>query len=182
VACRTASDQTPVSGRSARALPGGQRRSPSRARAKARPAAGKEFKSSTQLSFVLSRAVYSLLLLLCTTGYLLPWMGVGENGYAYAGWTLPTSFPYAIGLLIGFVVLVTGREPVELTAVAGVLMLIGILLTMLGAAVMAPLAREYHLTSPYLDTGVVLAALSTVLFIAVGPFVGENFKRYWRLA
>jgi len=88
-------------------------------------------------------AVYAFLWLLAVIAYSLPWATVDFR--SYVGWnlTVPFSITYLIGLLLGLAVLVARFEPVTMTIIAGVLMLLGVAGALLGlgaAAVLAGLA------------------------------------------
>jgi hypothetical protein len=86
------------------------------------------------------RVVYAILWLLTVIAYSAPW--ASADGKSFVGWnfTVPFSITYLIGIVLGLVVLVVKFEPVAMTIVAGVLMILGMAGAVFGYGMMVALA------------------------------------------
>jgi len=93
----------------------------------------------------------------------------------YTGWnfTIPFSFTYVIGILIGLIVLITRFKPVTMTIVAGVLTILGLVGAFLGyglAVVVGGLAGAKVTTK----AGMGFAFISLMLYMVAGAYVGKR--------
>jgi len=119
------------------------------------------------------RVTYAVLWLLTAIAYFVPWASV--DGETYTGWqfTVPFSFTYLIGMLIGLVVLITKFKPITMTIAAGVLMILGIIGAFLGyglAKVIWWIAGAEVTT----EAGIGFAFIASMLYMVAGAYAGKK--------
>ena len=119
------------------------------------------------------RIIYAVLWLLTVVAYSMPWASI--DGEMYTGWsfTLPFSFTYLIGILIGLVVLITKFKPIAMTIIAGILMILGLVGASLGYGLAAALAgiMEAKVTT---EAGMGFAFIAIILYMIVGAYAGKK--------
>jgi hypothetical protein len=122
------------------------------------------------------RAIYAVLWLLTVIAYSLPW--ASADGKVFTGWsfTVPFSFTYVIGMLLGLIVLLTKFKPVAMTIFAGILMLLGVFGAVFGYALAAALAG---LTGAKVSTeaGGGLALIASMIYMVAGAYVGKKMVK-----
>ncbi|HQU07714.1 MAG TPA: hypothetical protein PK539_01495 [Candidatus Paceibacterota bacterium] len=117
------------------------------------------------------RIAYAVLWILALGAYFMPWSiwstwGATPGHFVVwkvmSGWNylVPFSFPYLLGLIVGFVALFTRHSTIKLTAAAGILMLLGVLGGFWGIISLAvPIAP-----GPHAAIGLVLAFISSIAY------------------
>ena len=119
------------------------------------------------------RIFYAILWLLTLIVYSAPWAII--NGEPYTGWgfTVPFSFTYLIGMLIGLIVLIVKYKPVLMTIIAGILMILGLIGAFIGLGVTAVLGG---LAGAKVEPGAGLGAafLLSIIYMIAGSYAGKK--------
>ena len=119
------------------------------------------------------RVFYAVLWLVTLIAYSVPWAMI--NGEPYTGWsfTIPFSFTYLIGLLIGLIVLIIRYKPVLMTIIAGILMILGIIGAFIGFGMVAVLGG---LAGAEVELGAGLGGsfLLSIIYMVAGSYAGKK--------
>jgi len=120
-----------------------------------------------------ARVIYGILWFLTVIVYSIPW--ARTNGKIYTGWhfTVPFSFTYLIGIILGLIVLLTKKWKFSLTIVAGILMILGVLGAIFGYALAKALASITG-KSVSTEAGSGLAFLLSIIYTVVGALVARK--------
>lgn len=105
--------------------------------------------------------------------YSIPWGRMGENVTSGWGFTIPFSFTYLIGILLGLIVLLIKFRPVIMTIIAGILMIIGVVGAVIGiglAKVVGVLAGK-EVSS---EIGLGFAFLISLIYTVMGSYIGKK--------
>ena len=118
------------------------------------------------------RITYGVLVLVALIAYFMPWINTGTQ--LLPGWAtiLPFSFAYFIGLILGIVIFSTTYKPVGLTILAGILMIIGVIVT--GALIGFTSAAS---GSSQFGGGFSIALIVSLVYVILGPIAGNKFKK-----
>ncbi len=122
------------------------------------------------------RIIYGGLVIIAIIAYFMPWADNGQQ--ALFGWQmiLPLSFTYFIGLILGIVIFATNYKPVGLSIFAGILMIIGVVIS--GGLIGVGVAFSNGSAGGYqFGSGIELAALISLVYAILGPIAGNNFKK-----
>jgi len=120
-----------------------------------------------------ARIFYGILWALATIAYFTPWAKV--NGEVYTGWqfTVPFSFTYLIGIILGIIVLTTKWRKTAMTIVAGILMILGVLGGAFGYAIGAAVAGLVGKTATT-EVGSGLALLLSIIYTVAGTIIARR--------
>jgi hypothetical protein len=121
-----------------------------------------------------AKIVYSILWLLATIAFFLPWASMDSKSYSGLNFTVPFSFTYLIGILLGLIVILTERWKFALTMLAGILMILGVLGAALGYSVVEALAgfTGGKISSEF---GSGLSLLLSIVYLVVGSMLARKF-------
>jgi hypothetical protein len=119
------------------------------------------------------RIIYGLLWLTTLIAYSLPWARIGDKVFTGWGFTVPFSFTYIIGILLGLIVLAIKFKPVTMTIIAGVLMFLGVIGGIFGYSIVAGL---YGLVGAEttVEAGMGAAFLFTIIYMVGGSLAGKK--------
>lgn len=108
-------------------------------------------------------------MLIAVIAYFMPWINT------VPGWAtiLPFSFTYFIGLILGIVIFATEYKPVGLSIFAGILMIIGVIVT----GVLVGLIYSLSPNGPQFQGGFTIAFLISLVYVILGPIAGNKFKK-----
>ncbi len=131
--------------------------------------------------------MYALLLLLVIAAYSTPWARIGADVYVGWNFTVPYSFTYVIGIVIGLVVLATRAFPVALTVVAGLLMLLGVFGAVYGISevkatftIIGAFGKLQGVETPEVETewGLGFAFVIAIVYTVAGAYVGKKMSKH----
>ncbi|MHA1616336.1 MAG: hypothetical protein ACTSX9_03400 [Candidatus Njordarchaeales archaeon] len=118
------------------------------------------------------KVIYFILWGLCTILYFLPWASTSEKMYIGLNFTVPFSFTYLIGIIIGLVVLLTRTSPVALTVIAGIMMFIGVIGAWFTMTLLEALGEEVSI-----EGGLVLAFFMSLIYTSIGAYAGKKMTK-----
>ena len=119
------------------------------------------------------RIIYGILWILATIAYFLPWARAGDKVFVGYEFTVPFSFTYLIGIILGLIVLATKWAKVPMTLVAGILMILGVLGAVFGFAMAGALAGFTGETVA-MESGMGLAFLLSLIYTIVGTIIARK--------
>jgi len=128
------------------------------------------------MGFLKWRVVYGVLWFLTVVVYSIPWVSV--NGKVYTGWsfTVPFSFTYVIGIVLGLIVLLICYKPVSMTVIAGILMILGVFGALFGYTIMS-FIHEVLGAKATTEAGGGLAFIISIIYTVVGAIAGERMMK-----
>ncbi len=118
---------------------------------------------------------YAFLWLLTIIMYSIPWASL--DGEVYTGWsfTVPFSFTYLIGILLGLIVLVIKFKPVTMTVIAGIMMVLGVLGATFGYAIGGIFAGLF-VRQLEIEAGLPLAFILSIIYMIVGAYICKRIR------
>ena len=117
---------------------------------------------------------YSILWLLATIAFFLPWSSSDSEVYSGLSFVVPFSFTYLIGILLGLIVILTKKWKFALTILAGILMILGVLGAVFGYSVAGALA-EFTGGKISTEYGFGLSLLLSIVYLVVGSVLARKF-------
>jgi hypothetical protein len=116
---------------------------------------------------------YSILWLLATIAFFLPWASSDSKVYSGLNFVVPFSFTYLIGILLGLIVILTKKWKFALTILAGILMILGVLGAILGISIAGALVK---FTGGKISTeyGSGLSLLLSIVYLVVGSVLARK--------
>jgi len=117
---------------------------------------------------------YSILWLLATIAFFLPWASSDSEVYSGLNFVVPFSFTYLIGILLGLIVILTKKWKFALTILAGILMILGVLGAVLGYSIAGALA-EFTGGKISTEYGFGLSLLLSIVYLVVGSVLARKF-------
>jgi FtsH-binding integral membrane protein len=107
--------------------------------------------------------------------FSLPWYSTGEKSYSGWNFVIPFSMTYLIGIILGFIVLITRLMPFGLTIAAGVLMLVGVAVGVLGGEVGVAVSELTGETGSA-QGGIGFAFVMSIIYLILGAWLGKRMK------
>ena len=119
------------------------------------------------------RLAYGILWLLTLVAYSIPWGRMGEKITTGWGFTIPFSFTYLIGILLGLIVLLIKFRPVIMTIIAGILMAVGVIGAVIGIG-LAELVGALTGEEVSSEAGLGFAFLMSLIYTVMGSYAGKK--------
>ncbi len=123
----------------------------------------------------MARLFYGILWALTIVAFSLPWYSAGDKTYSGWNFVIPFSTTYLIGVILGFIVLISKLMPFGLTIAAGVLMLVGITMSVLGGEV-GVVVSELTGEAASAQTGIGFAFVMSIIYLILGAWLGKQMK------
>jgi hypothetical protein len=123
----------------------------------------------------MARLFYGILWALTIVTFSLPWYSAGEKTYSGWNFVIPFSMTYLIGIILGFIVLITKLMPFGLTIAAGVLMLVGVAVGVLGGEVGVAISELTGETASA-QGGIGFAFVMSIIYLILGAWLGKRMK------
>ncbi len=120
-----------------------------------------------------ARVIYGVLWILATIVYFLPWAKVDDRVFTGYAFTVPFSFTYLIGIILGLIVLATKWAEVLMTLIAGILMILGVFGAMFGFTIVGALAGFTSETAT-MEAGIGLAFLLSIIYTIAGTIAARK--------
>jgi DNA-directed RNA polymerase subunit RPC12/RpoP len=119
------------------------------------------------------RIIYGLLWFMTLIAYSLPWAKVNDEIYSGWSFTVPFSFTYVIGILLGLIVLIIKFKPIIMTIIAGILMFLGVIGGAFGYAIGAMFSGLVGAKAT-MEGGMGIAFLFTIIYMIGGALAGKK--------
>jgi len=119
------------------------------------------------------RIIYGLLWFITLIAYSLPWAKVNDEIYSGWSFTVPFSFTYVIGILLGLIVLIIKFKPIVMTIIAGILMFLGVIGGAFGYSLGAMLHGLVGAKAT-MEAGMGVAFLFTIIYMIGGALAGKK--------
>jgi len=124
----------------------------------------------------MARLFYGILWALTVIAFSVPWYSAGEKTFSGWNFVIPFSLTYLVGIILGFIVLITKWMPFGLTIAAGVLMLIGVAVSILGGEVGVAIG-EFVGEPAAAQPGIGFAFVMSIIYLIVATWLGTRIAQ-----